>query len=90
MVLGSVVAKVSGKPLGRFVKEQILGRSMAHSAFEPGEEMKVKRGATRRLPWVRSSSRSLRLAAGCMPQGECGRRPPTWRGGTWRCWTAGF
>jgi D-alanyl-D-alanine carboxypeptidase len=48
MVLGSVVAKVSGKPLGQFVHERILGPlSMAHSAFEPGDEMKGKtRGYT--------------------------------------------
>ena len=48
MVLGSVVAKVSGKPLGQFIKERILDPLwMAHSAFEPGEEMKGKtRGYT--------------------------------------------
>jgi D-alanyl-D-alanine carboxypeptidase len=45
MVLGSVVAKVSGKPLGQFIKERILDPlSMAHSAFEPGEG---QRGKTR-------------------------------------------
>jgi D-alanyl-D-alanine carboxypeptidase len=48
MVLGSVVAKVSGKPLGQFIKERILDPlSMTHSAFEPGEDMKGKtRGYT--------------------------------------------
>jgi D-alanyl-D-alanine carboxypeptidase len=41
MVLGSVVAKVSGKPLGQFINERILDPLlMTHSDFEPGEEMK--------------------------------------------------
>ena len=48
MVLGSVVTKVSGKPVGQFIKERILDPLlMTHSAFEPGEEIKGKtRGYT--------------------------------------------
>ncbi len=48
IVLGHVVAKVSGKTLGQFIQERILAPlAMAHSVFEPGEEIKGKvRGYT--------------------------------------------
>jgi D-alanyl-D-alanine carboxypeptidase len=40
-LLGHVVARVSGKPFGQFLKERILGPlGMTHSAFEPGPAMK--------------------------------------------------
>jgi D-alanyl-D-alanine carboxypeptidase len=41
MLLGHVVAKVSGKPFGQFLKERILDPlGMTHSTFEPGPEVK--------------------------------------------------
>jgi D-alanyl-D-alanine carboxypeptidase len=43
MVLGKVVATVSGKPFGQFLKERILDPlGMTHSAFEPGPEVKAQ------------------------------------------------
>ncbi len=40
-LLGHVVAKVSGKPFGQFLKERILlPLGMTHSAFEPGPDVK--------------------------------------------------
>jgi D-alanyl-D-alanine carboxypeptidase len=39
VLLGSIVAKVSGKPFGQFLQERILTPlGMTHSAFEPGSE----------------------------------------------------
>jgi CubicO group peptidase (beta-lactamase class C family) len=48
MVLGAVVKKVSGKPIGQFMKERILDPlEMTHSAFEPGSDLKGRaRGYT--------------------------------------------
>ncbi len=41
MVLGDVVAKVSGKPFGQFLEERVLGPlGMTRSAFEPGPKFK--------------------------------------------------
>jgi D-alanyl-D-alanine carboxypeptidase len=47
-LLGHIVARVSGKPFGQFLKERILDPvGMTHSAFEPGPDMKAKtRGYT--------------------------------------------
>jgi D-alanyl-D-alanine carboxypeptidase len=40
-LLGHIVARVSGKPFGQFLKERILGPvGMTHSAFEPGPAVK--------------------------------------------------
>ncbi len=40
-LLGRVVEKASGKPLGRYLEERILGPlGMTHSAFEPGSDWK--------------------------------------------------
>jgi D-alanyl-D-alanine carboxypeptidase len=41
VLLGSIVAKVSGKPFGALLRERILGPlKMTHSVFEPGPEVK--------------------------------------------------
>ena len=48
VLLGSIVARVSGKPFGQFLQERILGPlEMTHSAFEPGLDFKGRaRGYT--------------------------------------------
>jgi D-alanyl-D-alanine carboxypeptidase len=48
VLLGSIVAKVSGSPFGKFLEDRILGPlQMTHSAFEPGSEWKGRaRGYT--------------------------------------------
>ena len=89
-LLGHIVAKVSGKPFGQFLKERILEPlGMTHSAFEPGPEVT---GLNERLHVVCPGAARARgargRAAGCTPPGVCGRLPRTSPAGTSPSWRA--
>ena len=88
-LLGHVVAKVSGKPFGQFLKERILDPlGMTHSAFEPGPDIKGQTKGYTSFALGPLEPRNPRPAAGCTPRGDCGRRPRTSPAGILPSWRA--